>query len=128
MEDIFTRNVKDMEEKFGCKFTLLTKEEVISELEISDSHRNVMNLVYGGIVYNLADISAGTAFYINGVMGPTVSGTINYLNGTKNVTKLICHSQCIRRGNTISFVESNIYNETEDTLIAQASFVYYAFK
>ncbi len=110
--------------KFGLEFTSLEKGKATATFTVKDEHRNPFGMVYGGIIYNLADIVAGVAFFSAGSYGPTVEGSMKYLSSTEGIDKLILEGAVIKNGSNIGFVEVSVRDESGN-LLEKGSFTYF---
>ena len=123
-EEAIVSGLRDIESKFGIRFQKFEKGEAISELILTDAHRNMYGIPYGGILFNMADDTAGIAFLSAGGLGVTVNGSANYLRGaTPNTKKLICHAQVRKGGKRIFFVSAEISDEN-GTVLSDYSFIF----
>lgn len=115
------------EKDHGVTFTKLEEDFSESELIVEEKHLNVYNMVWGGWLYNIMDITAGITNICGGGFGPTVSGNIDYISSTKGAEKLICRGRIRKHGWTFSHVDTEVVNENEK-LLAKGSFIYYNLK
>ena len=116
--------VRRGEEDNGITFTLLEKDRCEAILPVRAEHMNLYEMVYGGVLFNLMDITAGVANICGGGLGPTVSGNIEYVSGTKGVKTLRCVGTVRRAGRTFSYIDTEVLGE-EDKLLCKGSFIYY---
>lgn len=116
--------VRRGEEDNGITFTLLEKDRCEAVLPVRGEHLNLYDMVYGGVLFNLMDITAGVANICGGGLGPTVSGNIEYVSGTKGVKTLRCVGTVRRAGRTFSYIDTEVLGE-EDKLLCKGSFIYY---
>lgn len=116
--------VRRGEEDNGITFTLLEKNRCEAILPVRAEHMNLYDMVYGGVLFNLMDITAGVANICGGGLGPTVSGNIEYVSGTKGVKTLRCVGTVRRAGRTFSYIDTEVLGE-EDKLLCKGSFIYY---
>ncbi len=110
--------------KFGITVTYAENGTATGEIDITEAHTNAYEIAFGGVVFNLADIMAGVAFISAGCFGPTISGTIDYMNGAKAGKKLVCTSEVTKQGRHISFVKSTLTDE-DGRPVAGATFSFY---
>ena len=96
------------------------------EREIKENEYNILELVYGGVLFNAADVAAGITNLCSGGGGPTLNGSIDYLRPTKGVKKIVLESHIIKHGRSTSFIETDIFSE-EGTLVARARFTYFQY-
>lgn len=129
--DITEEKKKDMEyaiqraeKDSGIIFTLLARDRCEAALHVKAEHLNLYDMVYGGVLFNLMDITAGVANICGGGLGPTVSGNIEYVSGTKGEKTLRCVGTVRRAGRTFSYIDTEVLGE-EDRLLCKGSFIYY---
>lgn len=129
--DLPEEKLKDMEyalqrgeDDHGLAFTILEKDHCEAVLPVRPEHINLYDMVYGGCIFNLMDIVAGVANICGGGLGPTVSGNIEFISGTKGVKELRCVGLVRRCGRTFSYIDTEVYGEG-DRLLSKGSFIYY---
>lgn len=110
----------------GLILTELAEDHTHIEREIRENEYNILGLVYGGVLFNAADTAAGITNLCAGGGGPTLSGTIDYLRPTNGVKKIVLESRIVKQGRSISFIETDIFNEV-GTLVAKARFTYFQY-
>lgn len=103
MENII-KNDKGFIGKNGFKISKLTDEECILEYEIKESGLNPMGMVHGGILFGLADTSAGALSFYTGRKCVTTSATMNYLNPAKE-GKVYARATALKIGNRIGYYD-----------------------
>jgi len=115
---------KEFREKFGLEFVSVSEGRAVATFNIGPEHRNPLGFVYGGIIYNLADIVAGVAFFTTGAMGPTVEGSMKYLSGSEDAKTLTLEGNVIKSGRNLGFVEVKVKDE-RGNLVETGSFTYF---
>ena len=104
---------KNIQANCGIRCTCLEQGHVQAELDIRPEHQNPLGLVYGGVLYNLADLVSGVTFLTMGGYGPTISGDMQFINGVRETGgKIICDSRIMKYGHRISFAQADITDET----------------
>ena len=85
----------------GMHLDVLTDEECVCSVELTDDHRNAVGGVMGGVIYTLADFAFAAASNNDhrGTVGLDCS--IHYLSGTKG-TRLTASAVCEKSGRTTS--------------------------
>lgn len=78
----------DIECKTGFRFIKIENGIAISELDLQEYHFNPYGIPYGGVLFTMADDTAGVAFISAGGNGVTVNGHVDYLRGARNAEKL----------------------------------------
>lgn len=86
---------------------------------------NPHGIVYGGVLFQLADVSAGIAGQVFGLHSVTAQGNINYYTAVKG-GKIQCVCRIQKNGSRISFLKSTLYNDSDDP-VAEAQFVFCAY-
>ena len=109
----------------NCNICCTRLEEglVRAQLVIGPEHRNPLGLVYGGILYNLADLVCGMAFMTVGRFGPTISGDMQFISGTGDTGTVICESRVVKNGNRIAFIQADIFDE-DGKLLARGNYTF----
>ena len=80
--------IKRLEKDHPLRFTRLEKDLCEAVMEVKPEMLNFYEMVYGGQTYNLMDVVAGVANICGGGYGPTVSGNVEYVSGTKGQKEL----------------------------------------
>ena len=93
------------------------------EMPIQDNMKNPWGFVYGGSIYNLADIISSVAVGGLGKELLTVSGNMDFMRAADRGDKLICEARVAKCGRQLGFVKADIY-DVEGRLLAQATFVF----
>ena len=106
----------DVECKTGFQFVKVEDGIAVSELELQEYHFNPYGIPYGGVLFTMADDTAGVAFISAGGYGVTVNGHVDYLRGSRNAQKLICTAKVRKAGRRIFYIDADIVNEKGDDL------------
>ncbi len=112
------------EDDHDIKFTVIEKDHCEAVLQVKPEFINLYDMIYGGYLFNLMDITAGVANICGGGLGPTVSGNIEFITGTKGVKTLRCVGIVRRSGRTFSYIDTEVYGE-DGRLLSKGSFIYY---
>lgn len=115
--------VENIKTYTGIHFLKIEKMYTESELFIKQEHLNMFQMVGGGCLYNLADITAGVAFNSQKEKGVTANGTMDYLRAAKDTEKLICKATIIKKGAKLGFVQTEIEDD-KGKLIAKGNFIF----
>lgn len=83
--------------------------------------------LHGGMLYTLADMTAGTAVMSYGHRTTTVSGSMDYLRPGIGVEYLCSRGRVVKHGSTLSVVEVELLDQNR-TLIATAHMTFFNFK
>ena len=78
----------DIENKTGFSFVKIDNGVAVSELDLQEYHFNPYGIPYGGVLFTMADDTAGVAFISAGGNGVTVNGHVDYLRGSRDAQKL----------------------------------------
>ena len=115
---------EDMYEKFGIRILSAENGAAQSELELKPNHWNTYHMPYGGVQFNIADLTSGIAFLSAGGYGVTVSGNVHFLRApSADIRKLFCRAHVTKRGRRMYFVEAEVTDEAE-TVLASYSFIF----
>lgn len=106
----------DIEAKTGFSFVKVEDGVAVSELELQEYHFNPYGIPYGGVLFTMADDTAGVAFLSAGGNGVTVNGHVDYLRGTRDAQKLICTAKVRKAGRRIFYIDADIINEKQEDL------------
>mgnify|MGYP002622406782 CR=1 FL=1 len=113
----------DIECKTGFKFVKIENGIAVSELDLEEEHFNPYGIPYGGVLFTMADDTAGVAFLSAGGNGVTVNGHVDYLRGARNAEKLICTAKVRKAGRRIFYIDADIVNE-KDLDLCRFKFVF----
>ncbi len=123
-EEMLMNGRRDVLEKFGLKIESDKEGTARSELELQDRHWNLYHMPYGGVQFNMADITAGAAFLTAGGYGVTASGNVDFLRPpAKDTKKLYCSAEVRKMGRRVSFVDAEVSDDA-GTQLATYSFVF----
>ena len=115
---------QDIYEKFGIAFSGVEEGKAHGELILTSEHRNVYGVPYGGVMFHLADITAGMAFLSAGGNGITVSGNVNYLRGANpNAKKLLCQATVKKSGRKLFFINAEVSDDS-GKILSEYSFIF----
>ena len=115
---------QEIQGKFGICFSEAENGTACGEMNIQPKHRNLYGIPYGGVMFNLADNTAGMAFLSAGGNGITVSGNVNYLRGASpEADKLLCRATVKKAGRKLYFLSAEV-TDNFGTLLSEYSFVF----
>lgn len=92
--------------------------------KLSERTMNPLEITHGGFVYSLCDVAAGVAACCDGHPGVTLSSSMHFLHPSKG-TMLRAEGKVIKRGRTVSVVETSVYDD-QDRLTTYGTFDIYA--
>ena len=104
--------------KNDFKIKELNKEKCILEYEIKEDGLNPMGIVHGGVLFGLADTSAGILASNLGHNPLTLNVSMDFIRPAKS-KKILAIASVLKKGKTIGFFEVKIIDENE-LLIASA--------
>lgn len=110
-------------ERFGVRYLRMEDGVAESELVLKPEDQNFLGVPFGGVIFNLADLTAGAALCSLGTMGVTVSGEVRFLRAAPGLEKLLCRAQVRKAGGTIVFLDASVFAE-DGTELAALSFVF----
>lgn len=114
---------KLVRERFGIEYTHIEPGAATAEWTLRDGDMNVHGVPYGGILFTLADSAAGMALGSMGGSVITISCSGSFLYGSREARRLICHAKVRKAGNTLGFIETEVYDDQEH-LLATFQFVF----
>ena len=103
----------------GFKIISLTSDEAKVEYPIVSSGLNPEGIVHGGLIFGLADTTAGILGCTTFKFPLTTSANINYLRKCDG-TKLIAEAHKLKYGKSIGYYIVNIYND-HNVLVATSN-------
>ena len=111
-EQALTLGCQDILERFGIRITVEESGRTYGELPLGDNVRNLYGLPDGGILFYLADCTAGIAFLSAGGNGVTASATVNFMRSADpDAGKLYCRGEVKKMGRTLCYVSAVITDE-----------------
>lgn len=124
MEEFNDLKINGFIKNHNFKLVSHNNGECTIEAPIDENSLNPYDIVHGGLIFGLMDTCGGVHIYLETKRKVvTTSSNINFLNpGTGE--RLIAKSKTIRIGNSLSVIEVNLYNDS-DNLIATGVFNYY---
>lgn len=95
----------------GVRLDALTEDGCVCYVDLTDSHRNALGGVMGGIIFTLADFAFAVSS--NNVHEGTVAidVTVQFLSAAKG-TRLIAESACVRDGRTVCVYQVTVTDDT----------------
>ena len=124
IENLAETAKQDLKKKYGIVFTEISGGSVTGELPLKEEYVNMYGIPYGGMMFHLADVTAGMAFVSAGGYGVTVSGTADFMRAAPpDAKKLICRAEAVRMGRRISFIDADVFDGA-GLLLAKMHFTY----
>lgn len=90
---------------------------------ITDSSKNPLDYVHGGLYFTLADCAAGVASWTDSKIYVTLNATIDYMRPVQTGS-LTAKGTVVSRSGKICVVNVQIYDD-KDTLVNQGTFTMY---
>ena len=106
----------------GIIIDKVDKDEVVAHIDATEKSNNPWGIVHGGLIFGLADTTAGILCYANGHEAVTIDANINYLKPVKTYLKAV--ASIIKSGKTINLYRVDVFNEKEE-LCATVTYNYY---
>ena len=89
------------------------------KLDVTSKHRNAQNVVMGGAIFTLADLTFAVAVNTDNELTVSLSANINYFVPAAGDV-LYAVARCIKDGRKVCLYDIDIYDEN-DTLIARVN-------
>lgn len=106
------KRINDFNYHNGIVIDEVTSEKVVAHVDAKKESLNNWEIIHGGLIFGLADISIGVLCFANGNKSVTVDSNINYLRPLKKYAKAV--ATIIKKGKTISLYKADIFNEKEE--------------
>ena len=97
------------------KLIELNKEVAKVEYIVNESGLNSIGIVHGGVLFGLADTTAGALACMSGKFPVTTTSNINYVKSVSK-GKVTAIAKAIREGNLLGVYEVKIYDEKDNLL------------
>lgn len=97
----------------GFKVTKVEDGQAVVEFQASSDHANPMGTLHGGVLCDIADAAMGVVYahtLAPGESFTTLELKINFLKPVWN-DKLKATAKIIKKGQTVSLLESEVFNE-----------------
>ncbi|MBQ0071052.1 MAG: PaaI family thioesterase [Spirochaetales bacterium] len=119
-ENAFLENLKA---EWGISVVEVGDDYLKTEMTLEkSSFFNPLGIVYGGVLFQLSDVSAGIAARVFGLHSATAQGNINYYRAVKS-GKVQCICRVEKIGSRLSFLKSTLFNDGEKP-VAEAQFIF----
>lgn len=119
MDEATTKQIEErIFDRFGIRYLRAENGEAEAEIELREADFNAMGLPFGGIMFNLADCTAGAAHRSMGCIGMTVSSESRFLRGVRDAKKLACAAKIRKEGRNLGFVDASVTDEKGTELAA----------
>ncbi|MBO4212157.1 MAG: PaaI family thioesterase [Oscillospiraceae bacterium] len=123
MESRFEPIAEQIFQRFGLRYLKMEQGVAEAELRLKPEDQNYLGVPFGGVIFNLADLTAGAALRSLGSMGVTVSAEVRFLRGVTGLDKLRCRAEVRKAGGSLVFVDASVYTEQGQELAA-LSFIF----
>ena len=119
MDEATTKRIEDrIFDRFGIRYLRAENGEAEAKIELQEADFNAMGLPFGGIMFNLADCTAGAAHRSMGCIGMTLSSESRFLRGVRDAKKLVCRAKTRKEGRNLGFVDASVTDEAGTELAA----------
>ena len=108
----------------GVVVTKIEEGYAEAELELRAEHLNPMGYVHGGVLYTIADITAGAATVSFGTNAVTLSGEYHYLAPAHETKMLKAIAKPIKTGKKILVFDLGVYT-AEEKMVGKGTFTIY---
>lgn len=95
----------------GIRIVEMGEDYCIVEGALRKETMNPWDMAHGGFVYALCDVAAGALISSKDCKGVTLSSSMHFMRQSKG-TKLRAEGRIIKRGKTVSVIESAVYDDT----------------
>ena len=95
-----------------------------SRIKFSKKLCNPYNVIHGGCLYSIADITAGYAGCAYGHFVTTISGNMNYVRPAKNSEYIYCEAKVVRQGNKVCAYNVELFDDNNE-ILQNGSFNFY---
>jgi acyl-CoA thioesterase len=111
--------------ELGIKLNALDKDSCETEMEILPQFFNLQQTVHGGVLYSMADTTAGiAAISATGSLCVTLNSSISFLAPVGEIgTKLTGRAKALRWGRRTAVCEVYLYDRNE-TLCVRGTFTF----
>lgn len=122
--EIIRRGISDIKEKFGFEITVTGEGTAESVLELQERHWNLYGMPYGGVQFNMADLTSGAAFLSAGGVGVTACGHVNFMRpASPDTKKLICRAHVEKTGRMLFVLSASVLDDA-GTVLSDYTFTY----
>ena len=119
-EENWTQAAERIYARFRIRFIPVEDGVVESELALQPEDGNFLDMPYGGILFNMADVTAGAALRSIDAMGLTVSGDVRFMRGVPGVKILRCRAAVRKLGKSMAFVDASVFDDQGPELAAMS--------
>ncbi len=114
---------KNFARECGVRPELVELDRAVTTMVIEDLHRNPSGMIHGGVLFTLADTTAGIAARADGRMYVTQNAGIQFLAGQRGGT-LRAEGTVIHRGRSTCLIRVDITGEN-GRLLATAELTFF---
>ena len=108
----------------GLEFLELEDKYIRARIPFRDKILNPYGSAHGGVLYALADITAGTLACFSGKFVVTVDGHMNYLSSAEDTDYIYCEAKTVKSGKTLIVIKIKIKND-KGKLLDDGSFTFF---
>lgn len=118
------RNTSGYISLLGIKVVEIKEGYARTEVEIDDSHINPMGAAHGGLIFSLADVTAGSCANSFGNKASTLNSTMNFFAPAMKGRKLIGESKLLKNGRTVKVIDVEIKDDL-NKMVARGTFSFF---
>lgn len=109
----------------GIRVTELTQECARVEAVITETSKNTMGGVHGGLMFVMAEVAAGTLTRNDGRKYVTLDSSFRFIQGAGDVDRVEAVASIVKRGKTVSFIHARVYLPETGKTLAEGDFTFY---
>jgi len=107
----------------GIVYGEITETTARAYIDVTEASLNLYGIIHGGLLFSLADSTAGMCAKANGDSSVTLAANINYLEAI-STGRITAYANLIRRGKTTTVIDVTITSD-QDVLLAKGTFTMY---
>jgi len=101
----------------------INEKSATAYVDVTEASLNLYGIIHGGLLFSLADSTAGMCAKFNTDPHVTLQANINYLEAISS-GRITANATVIRRGSTTCLVDVSITSD-KDVLVAKGTFTMY---
>ena len=126
VRNILDRNGEVLKTLIIDNITIEKAENGQSELSLNTTNDmlNVHNMVHGGVLFSLADSTAGASCVSFGKKVVTLNSSINYIK-PMGIGKIIAKGEVVHKGNNTMVSNVSVYDSSTNSLLCTGTFTFF---
>ena len=100
----------------------VNEKEAVCEAEAGPEALNHMGSVHGSMMMSLAEVTAGLMARSDGRAYVSVEAGFRFISGGKAGEKLIARAEIVKRGRTLAFIRTRVYQNEKLLLEGDVTF------